>query len=237
MRKFFLGATLALAVGGMAFASTPELELTSGTATTGILGPAAGAVSYTNIATCNSTVQTGCLGGWQVTLSLAASNSPALTPYGLDLHNLTAECFTGTCANLVVEASDVGYTTPSPTILRETFTGSLTGAAQASQNAWFSQTDSYFATGTSLGATPTETQATSPFAYANNTHLTLTGPFSLTMEETFAGCSSSNDCASYSTEGMIRTDVPEPASVALFGSLLLLFASRLRRRKITPDVN
>lgn len=230
MTKVLVGAALALAVAGIALASAPELELTTGTVSTNILGPSPGSVLYSNLGTCNAAVTAGCLGGWQITFSLSASSAPALTPYGIDLHNL-AVCVTGACQDLVVTTSDIGYAAPSPTNLLETFTGSLTGLAQASQNAWLSQADGYFDMGASLGASPIENQAASPFAYANTTDLTVTGPFSLTIQDTFAGCSGSGDCASYSTEGLIKTAVPEPASGALFGGVLALLASRLWRRK------
>jgi hypothetical protein len=217
MRKLLLGAALSLAIGGMAFATAPnpELIVTSGTTTTGILIGNAGSVTFNSAN----------FAGWDITIIAGASNSPSLTPFGIDLTTLSAECIS-TCATLDVQLSDQNFTQIVPG-LTQTYSGTLTGAASTTQMAWADDTNTDFGHGIPLG---TLGPFTTSFAASKTTGVSLTSPYSLTIEDTFAGCNGSG-CASYSTDADI-TGVPEPASVALFGGILALCASRLRRRKV-----
>jgi hypothetical protein len=229
MKKLLTGATLVFALGQAAFASIPELIITTGANTTGVItGSAAagggGTVSYLNTN----------FGGWNISFLgmvpgvIGASSSPSLTPFGLEIQNFTAACVTGNCAALTVSLSDINFTQPV-TGFQTTYSSTNTGAgASTSQTAWVGLGNSYFATTSLIGSI-------GPLTGTGGQGSVQGGPpagptaFSLTLEDTFAGCSGSN-CVSYSSDGNL-TGVPEPVGVVLFGTVLALCGSRLRRRK------
>jgi hypothetical protein len=222
MKRLLACAASALVIGALAFAgtSTPELEITSGATTTGVLTGAGGVVSYSNTN----------FAGWDLTIILGNSNSPSLVPYGMDMVTLSAECVSGAaCSELDVQLSDINFTQPAPG-LQTGYSATDTGStASTTQNAWYSTTNAYFAETSSIGTVGPFVGAGTFAGMAEAVGPGTTTPYSLTIEDTFAGCSGSG-CASYSTDANI-TDAPEPASLALVGTALLFCASKLRRRK------
>jgi len=220
MKRLLFGAALAVLTGALATAgtSTPELTVASGASTASVTG-AAGSVSYSSAN----------FAGWDITIIAGASNSPGLTPFGLDLTALSAECLAASCSTLTVDLSDIGYTQNAPG-LTVGYSATDTGAAAStSETGYYSTGNTYFATSSKVGTV-------GPFAGGGTFAGSVVGPgpgsatpYSLTLVNTFAGCSGSG-CASYSSDSDI-TAVPEPASVTLFGAVLVFCASRLRRRK------
>ena len=217
MKRMIFCIVLAVLLTGIAFADPIELIVESGGSSTPTLVGSDGSVIYSN----NN------FAGWKITVVAGASNSPSLTPYGIDLSSLSAECYAASCAELDVYLSDTGFT-QVVTGLTQTDSGTLTGSASTTQQAWVDQNNNDFGMTTSLGSVGP--LAGSGFAGGSITTFVNEGPspYSLTLEDTFAGCTSQG-CASYSTDGNI-TAVPEPASIALFGAGLLGIAGFARRR-------
>ncbi len=211
-----------------AFASPMQLELTSGTQSTGILmysasGCAAGVVvcqpnglQYSNLN----------FNGWTIYVAGGASNSPTLSPFGIDINSLTATCNSGNCGsdNLVISISDTGFTTnPLPGTVGLSLTSSSTG--KVTQQAYGLSSNGYFDMSNPLGGLQTVSGDGSSFESTGMTD--VAAPYSLTLVDTlWAGSGNS-----YSTDGRI-TQTPEPGALAMFGAGLLgcaLFINRRRR--------
>jgi len=169
--------------------------------------------------------------GWTISGTTGESNSPGLTPYGLDVNELTASCTMATCQALDLLYSDKNFNVPSAlsngfaTFLSSTDEGNDKGTV--TQTAFISNTNTLFAKTTTIGTVSLST--------LGGTDLALGGPaeagsYSLTIEDAFSG----SDGAEFSVDGNVTgptsTVVPEPAAVFLFGTLLVFFASKLRRR-------
>ena len=233
MKRLLFAAALALAGGGLASASVPELFIvTGGTAVTVI-----GVGSTVSFSSAN-------FGGWELDLVFGKTNSPTLSPFGLDLTTLSEGCVGGgTCADLHVWLTAVDFA-QSESSFTSAFSSTQTGTnASSSQRAWVGLGNTLFESNgadgppTVTGGTPISTVGpfNGPGAFAGSQSAAIkAGPaaYSLTIEDIFKGCSGTS-CASYSTDGNITGGVPEPASVALFGMALALCASRLRKRKTT----
>jgi hypothetical protein len=216
MKKLLLTASLAIAVGQLAFADIPELFIRTGANIVTVTG-AGNTVTYSNAN----------FGVWQLNLVFGVSNSPGLVPYGLDITNLTAECLSGTCADLNVWLSDISFTqqaTGFKTFYSATDTGT---SASTSQTAWvgldnlyFSQTNLIGTVGPILGAGGSGTASAGIVAGP--------APYSLTIEDTFTGCTGTN-CAGYSTDGNI-TSVPDGGTTMMLLGGVLVGLETLRRR-------
>lgn len=168
----------------------------------------------------------GTLGGWTLNIITGASHSPSLTPFGLDVASLTAACsVVGGCTGndeLNVYYSDVNFAGPiGVNGFTMTYTNTQNGIGQTSQTEYYGAGlfDPAHLIGTvgPLSASGGGTVVGGPVASAN--------PFSLTMMQTF----SATGPTSFSTDGSV-TAVPEPTTLALFGTALAFCASRLRKR-------
>jgi hypothetical protein len=230
-RTLIPAAALVLMTGSLALADAPELFLSSGAANSGVVVGSSGEVTYSN----------SNLGGWNVSLVFAISNSPTLLPVGIDITSFSAACVGGgTCAALDVWASDVGYTQATTSF---TNTYSLTADsthASTTQQAWDDPSNNFF--GSASGMPPVTDGAhnigtVGPLSSGGTGGQVKGGgpesgtpAYSLTLEDVFAGCTGVN-CVSYSSDGAVTSGVPEPGAVVLFGTVLALCATKLRRRR------
>lgn len=218
-------AVVALMSVTMAFGSTPELFLETGATNVTVVG-SSNTVTYDN----------GDFGGWDIDLVFGASNSPSDIPYGIDITSLEAACDRrATCAPLDIWLSDTGFTTAADAFLNTYSLTSNSGHASTTQYAWDDPGDAIFGTTGSDGAD--FIGSVGPLK-SGGSGGDITGPgpetgspaYSLTLEDVFAGCTGTN-CVFYSTDGSITgLPVPEPGAVVLFGTVLALCASKLRRR-------
>jgi hypothetical protein len=229
MKRLLMGAPIILAIGPMAFGSIPELIITTGTNTTGVITGTATAGGGGTVAYLNPD-----FGGWNISFNgifpgmIGVSSSPSLSPSGLQTTNFNAACVSGTCSSLNVLLSDINFT-QTVTGFETTYSSTMTGSvASTMQTAWVGLGNTYFAQTSLIGSvgllTGTGGQGTKAGGPA-------AGPaaYSLTIEDTFHGCSDT-DCATYSSDGNV-TGVPEPVGVVLFGTVLAFCGSRLRHRK------
>src|SRR5882724_3446905 len=110
-----LGLTVvALASVGTPAAANPttdQLHLSSGVVTAtitdggpGDINPLIGTVAYAN----------SNFNGWEINFTAGTSHSPNLSPFGLDLTSLTANCRGGPCTTdpLIIAFSDINFAVP-----------------------------------------------------------------------------------------------------------------------------
>jgi hypothetical protein len=221
-----LSLLLSVALSGSAFA-TAEMTLTSGSASVtifdngtciGCVGSDSGALSTTG-----NIIFSGPVGGWTIDVSAGISFGPADTT--IDLSSINAA--SNGAAPLTVTFSDTGFTTPSPSFLMFGFGTLAHGAGTAGLKAWVDTTNTIF--GEPVGGLIGSVGPTSAnYTYSINGGSGDVTPYSITEALTLTG----NEGTLWSTDSMV-TSVPEPATVVLFGSVLLLCASKLRRRKVS----
>lgn len=237
MKKAIGGLVLALSIGPLGFASVPELYLVSGATNHSSVG-AAGVVQYSN-----SNFE-----GWNIIIAFGNSLSPTLNPYGLDLKPTAIECKkVGGCSELRIWLTDTDFTDPAQNWTIGYSDTSLKAGTSTTLKAWVGTNNNPFeadgsdgrpATGTFLGAAGPLTSTTGDVtsSVVGPTVGMGTGgpnPYSLTLEALFSGCVGTN-CGAYGGDAQITGTIPEPASVALFGTVLALCASRLlKRRKVS----
>jgi hypothetical protein len=220
-RLLGLGVLLGALFANAAFA-TVELKLVSGGTMLIVVG-ADGDVSY-------KTPKLTTFNGWTISMAAGSSYSPSTTPFGLDEYTLTVKG--GGTSELDVYLSDTGFNVPvSAGGFMSTFSATTTGnkLALTSQKAWVDPGNAIFGTsaagfiGTVGPFAPTGGKGTVAGGEAG-------GPlYSLTLEQIFK---TGGGVVSFSADGNITT-VPEPASVVLFGTMLVLCASRMRRRRVS----
>jgi len=201
--------------------ATPTLELISGAA-----GPITIAAGPSGAATYSNTN----FNGWDVIISFGTSNSPGLSPYGLDLVNLVETCWnsTGCSADpLEVYLSDTDFT---QTTLGLVESYSATGVGVTTQTAYADTSNTLFGTSTPTSdhtGTITLTNTDAGSAYGGISLPGETSPYSLTLVDTFEPNNGAG--VVYSSDGNVT--VPEPASLILFASSLMGFGWVDRRRK------
>jgi hypothetical protein len=240
MRGLLLG--FALAFGGIQVASattTDSLKISSGGliatiqdngSCVNVTGTPCTSLSGDTTAAAGTDTISGSINGWTLNIISGTSHSPTFLGFGIDVTSLTASCSSGTCVGtnaLHVIFSDINFTIP---ILaggfNTTFSANVTGAGTASESAFVDNTNTLFGEpGTGLIAT------VGPITAPGGISTKSGGPagvpnYALTLDQVFSGAGST-----FSTDSNV-TNVPEPASVVLLGGLLLLGASRLRRRKV-----
>lgn len=219
-------AALGLLAAGSALATPIEMTLSSGS-------DSANPTSTTLMISYSNNTSSGKLSytfdGWSINVS-AFSNSPGITPWGLELQSLTAACgisaAKGGCAPLTISISDIGFTGP----VGELVTGlsdTQNGMGSVSQSAYIGSGDSYFQQSSLIGSvTLNGTGGSSAMGGAG-----ASGDYSLTLVDTFTATCTAKGCTSFSTDGDI-TATPEPGTLALFGAGLLgcaIFVGRRRR--------
>ncbi len=99
------------------------------------------------------------------------------------------------------------------------------------QDAWYNTANGYFDTGTTLGVIGVSGAASSGSPLTASTGVTAAsaGPYSLELLDTFIDYGPSGILNPFQATGDI-VPTPEPRSMLLFGSGLLVFAGILRRR-------
>jgi hypothetical protein len=235
-KGLLLGAGLVLLVGQAAFAtSTDALRLISGTST----------ATIADNGTCTNTVGTPCstltgdsdggitgqttvsgtINGWKITVVAGVTNSPSLTPVGLDLASLTAVCSTGSCGDLLVEYSDINFNVAVPAGgFTTTYSSTQAGTGSTLQKAWFDNGNTLFTQTTLIGTVGPFTS--SNVGHASGGAIASDSSYSLTLAQFFSGGTNGTQ---YSVDGNI-TAVPEPVSVSLLGGVLLVTVGAIRRK-------
>jgi hypothetical protein len=220
MKKLVLCALLAVSVPSIVAADS--IQIVSGGTT--ITVPGTGAATYTNAN----------FNGWDITIAAGSSNSPGLSPYGLDLTSIAATCTGGACsANpLDIFYSDTGFTgSVAAGGFQTTYSATITGSGTSTEIAWASSANTLFALGLTnkIGAT------VGPFSASGGFGTSVggpgeAGPYSLTLEEIF---NDNGGSSSFSADANVIA-TPEPSSLLLLSSGLLMFplAWEWRRRKV-----
>jgi len=125
---------------------------------------------------------------------------------------------------LDVKYSDINFSPANPSFITK-YSATITGTGTTSESAYFSNTNTLFAETTLIGTVgPFGDPGGSGFATGG---LGSKAPFSLTLDQVFDASASG---ATYSVDGSVAS-VPEPGAVILFGTVLVLCASKLRRRR------
>jgi hypothetical protein len=231
MKKLLLGSLFIAGLTQVALATTTdELQIVSGSTTVTITDNGPGDTDSTDgqIQYSNSN-----LNGWNIFVVFGASGSPGTAP-ALDLTSLTATCgglFTTTCAAnpLQVIYSDIGFT-QSDSSFSTTYSGAISNGGTTSESAYLDASNVIFGTTTLIGTV-------GPFGSPGGVGTVTTpfsagpSPYSMTLDQVFTDDGSGSNVV-FSVDGSV-SGVPEPGTVALFGTVLAFCASKLRRRKLT----
>lgn len=166
----------------------------------------------------------GSLGIYSVNV-VTGTTKPTLPVFGssseLDLANFDISAQTGGTHTLLIEFSEVGYTSLLPFTLNGG--GTTTGGQTVAASAYYSTANTLFDQATPIcGIGPMGPGA---FAGSCSGAVPLSGPYSLTQRVTFTT----------STAGAFSGDfhlsqIPEPTSLLLFGGASLLLGLRNRRK-------
>lgn len=226
MRKSLIGVltvVLMVLVGtSVAKASAAELMLESGGATP----ITTSLTSYTNTN----------FNGWDISLEIDSSSSPTTSSTdALGLMSYKISCSNSTCESnpLTIFASDIGFTSTIPGL--STFYGvqSETGSsASTSESSYYDDPgNAYFGTVSLIG---TVGPFTHPDSGGGGVNTPISGTYSLTIGDTFtAGGSTATFGGAFPLGLPSIAEIsasPEPATMLLFGSGLLLFGIVLRKQ-------
>lgn len=231
-----LAAATGLMVGGAAFATAipmPTLTATStvsGTTYTDTLTLSGASSPYTynsgGFVFGSTVIPGGSDPNWNSETGWSVAGSVHDSSSFIDLGNVSAACsLTGTsCGDLSLTLMVSGLTSPvGENGLMSVLTGSLvSGSGTVTQEAWIGSTE--------IGTLLTSNGATS-FSLSTTGGSANSGPYSLTLTDTFTGGCTGSNCVSYSTDGSVVATA-EPGALVLFGAGLLgcaLFVSRRRR--------
>ena len=209
-------------LGMLAFVATPqayataELQLTSGATNvivsdngSGDLDPTVGQIIFS-----------GAVGDWNINLTTGLSHGPGLAAMDLGSTDATS---TGP-STLIIEFSDTGFTVGAPGFeVRATGHITNSGSGTATIDSWFDNSNVLFGQGGSIATL-------GPFSPSYDATGSSAGPgvplYSLTEQITLT---SGTGGVEWSTDTTLSA-VPEPASVALLGGVLLFTVSAIRRK-------
>ncbi len=204
----------------IAKASETELTLVSGATTYDSTPSPSTALTYSKTN----------FNGWSVVATTGASNTPSSLPYGITLSTLKVTCDVASCEAdpLIITFSGTGFTQVSPSFNASYELFSSSGTPSTTLTGWYDGSDMLLAETSAIGSPLTFSgpivggaKATSGGGPAGP------APYSLTVEDTFsAGASGATFLI---TDGTIAA-TPEPRTMLLFGSGLLVLGGILRRR-------
>jgi hypothetical protein len=235
MRLTLLALLLTIGLGAAFATTTDELQLTAGglTATISDNGLCSGAgcaglSADLNIAP-GTTLVVGTIGGWNIFFTSGTSSSPAGFPSALDLGALTATCVGGpaTCSStpLDIQFSDINFGTVSPFFVEQYSATLLGGSGSTTQKAYVDSSNTLFAETTLIGTIGPFTGTNSGVVQGGSVS---NAPYSLTLDEMFTA--TGTGFVQFSVDGSLNA-VPEPGALVLFGSVLVLCSSKLRRHR------
>lgn len=244
MKHLVLGLVLALLAVTLASATTTDqLKIISGADTciindNGTTSGSCGTIGADTDPTAGSISVGGDLNGWHLRLTGGVSNSPnTMNPVvGIDLSGQVSTC-TGAsgvgCSTNALQLlfTDMNFAIPPKvgdfTFADATTVQNTTNTGNATAKGYYDQGNVNFAETTLIDSVTFTTSD------GTNTKINTGGvpvaPFSLTVDDIFNPVATG---VTYNPGTSLTADpVPEPASIAFFGSVLALCASRLRRRK------
>lgn len=171
----------------------------------------------------------GTIGDWSIDFVSGTTYSPSDSPVGLDLGALTATCSGGDCAsdNLKIEYSDTDFDDPTPTFLAQ-LTATINGVGTVEQDAFYGPANSINGkSGTVCNLGP---YSVSSLGSCNGGGPVTGSPaYSLTLEDIFTDTGNTGSLVTLSVDGSISA-VPEPGALVLFGTVLALCGTKLRRK-------
>jgi hypothetical protein len=213
LKKWLLGAALAACAASVV--SADSLELISGASTVTLPG-SGGTTTYQN----NN------FNGWNIVITAGSSDSPSLTPYGLELTALVTCSNASGCASLAVGYSDTGFTAPvAANGFEDSYSATVSGSGSGTttEYGFASSSNSLFATDLALGSVGPFTATGGNIAFGGPA---ISGTYSLTLADVFTAATGP---IAFSTDASV-TQTPEPSEALMLGTGLLgLFG--LARRK------
>jgi hypothetical protein len=177
--------------------------------------------------------------GWDVVISAGSSNSPGLSPFGIDLTVLATCSGSGTCAAnpLNIFYSDINFNVPvAAGAFSTTYSATLGGGATTSELGWANNLNTLFALGGTNKVGPV-----GPFSGSGGFSTVTGGPaetglYSLTLEDIFTA--PSGTASSFSADASLTgtpVSTPEPSSLVLLGSALLALMLVKRRWEVMEN--
>lgn len=223
MRKLLLASAVAalLVLGASTAKAQTEVYVSDGLSTSGTF------TSFTSLAP-SPVVAAGAFDGWSFSI-FATSDAGFSQPFGLDALTFTATCLGGAFAcisnPLDVFVSDINFTQSASELYTRLQVTSQPSTATTTQNGWFNNANGYFDHGTSIGAISV---AGGSGSASGTLTASVSGHYSMELEDAFSA-NGSTSLSSFMANGVIGT-TPEPRTMLLFGTGLILFGAILRRR-------